>query len=58
MYHDKIGTKNLTDKQAIEKAMHQRRLVFHSLEADLAESERLYKRDMRRKAKKLANMGT
>ena len=41
MYKDKIGGKNLKDKFSIEKAMHARRLVFHSMEADFEETERI-----------------
>ena len=38
--------------------MSQRRLAYNSLEEDFAENERIQKRQMKQKAKKLANMGT
>lgn len=48
----------MKDKYSIEKAMHSRRLVFHSMEADFAETERLHKQKVKEEAKKVSNAGT
>ena len=59
MYHDTVGGRNLKDKQTIEKAMTQRRLVYRdSMEAEFAEAERLHKQKLQKEAKKLGQSGT
>lgn len=59
LYNDKIGGKNLDDKQSVEQAMSQRRLVYKdSMQADLAEAERRQSQKANLKEKRGSKIGT